>query len=1028
MEQRRLLAADIMSAKDFSCDPDQIISHPSELSLGGLYGEAELTTQQSVAAEAFEIANSLSFGLSNAIPLLLNQYTGHFDQLNQNTPHLIASVSSELDLSVQWQNQIGNIDASNASTMTSLIEELETQGFAIQSAMDDATLGSLDQGSDADYIRVAKQIDYSLSGSISTPSLSIFDEITSLSGIEVQGAVPFNLQGTLNVTLGVDQNGFYFTTETTHIGNLSAMADVAGSAFENVTTLGSVGLQVTSISAPTTSLNKIRLDDLATGISMTGHAEGNTIVEVGFERDLGDLGRIPIDASWEWEFSDSSVATLNLDSSGFETALFEAELLDVISTNLVTLATAIDQSTHNQIDLPLSGTDLSPSFASDVKNGFLESGDLIRQGLTIELIADPSDLIEDASSLDRLLEVRLTNQRNTSSSQQASLERLAGEAEEGQLDIDFSSTVSFDPEVSTDLVLGYDLTGGSYVVEGSNWISELNSNVELAGTTKFGSLIESRVRGTYDLDFRGQLSVVDEDAIPLERFYLSSRDSSDGEPELPLNLVVNADARIDSLVFGLDLSSAPVELPQIEISASTSLDQNSGVISIQFPEDAIISAAGEAIRFGVDELAEQLLDLGTRFESIPHVGNSVADVIGQAFEQHTRTEGSLGNDIQDYFESLGFSFSSTTSAQVEDLFSGSFGSKPLIEMTYTTPDLIGLSEITREGKIQRGPINVSGNLAVTPTIGATYTVGLDAIGGFYLKEGAAFDASVTVDGSLTGTADLGRMENLTADATVDGAFGAIITIDDQDNENSERLYLIGTPDVEATSLRSIVQSDQSDLATNTLTINAIIRMDSPLEQLGLREYLFDDLVEALPDGLKNPLLLSAVIQVDASNGDVTIDVDQRSIDDFLALFGEDAKATFRRAFVRALFKKLSGDTSPIPKSVREVMNFELPIFGRSIKSFLKVDSASDLLLDPDKWEEEHLDDAESNPEETHDWVTFEFDLFEEDNLRDMLLGSDVLNIASVRLVPEYRAEFQEYTLKPETPFISYMGIVNGTYE
>jgi Ca2+-binding RTX toxin-like protein len=424
-----------------------------------------------------------------------------------------------------------------------------------------------------------------------------------------------------------------------------------------------------------------------------------------------------------------------------------------------------------------------------------------------------------------------------------------------------------------------------------------------------------------------------------------------------------------------------------------------------FDNGSLLDSLVGLVAPGMNRLADEAGTIGQLARQVPIVGSSLAQAIAPVANAGLATPTDLAG-VTDYLNAQGFQIESELTPR--DFLNGAYRTKDFIRLRYVhtvTP----LSPITFQASGQKDftaagvdvGLELAGNLSVVPAITFNLEFGLDDNGPF-LVQGGGVTASLPVSGELTGSAHIGSLINISADAQANLGASVRLTLDTGDGKPGEKLYLSDF------DVADVFDNGPPTALTTSGTLGLALTLSA------------HDPAASIPivgQFLPANFTWHAAASIDLLSGDATYNVDTAHMPDFGSL-----KDQLFGNFVNQLEQY-----DPIPKSVRDFLVSPIQFLGdKSMADLAGLHDVS-LLIAPDSFANQPSDSVAQSDEGDTSALQLHFDFEDPANLANLLTGRPV-NLISVTIDKTFDAPTEPITVLPPTLLYSFFGLINFTGE
>ncbi len=456
-------------------------------------------------------------------------------------------------------------------------------------------------------------------------------------------------------------------------------------------------------------------------------------------------------------------------------------------------------------------------------------------------------------------------------------------------------------------------------------------------------------------------------------------------------------------------------LPPITVRGSGSYDLATGQGSFGITDDAMLDAYGSVLVAGVHSLGQKGRQVADMVRKVPIIGQDVGNGLGNVIAQPLLDIQGPAQGVRGYLLQRGFQVEDILSWQ--EIINGDL-SKDVLVLRYLPPAFSSSSPFSfqvnqrRLGNGQIG-IELGGSISADPSIQFDIRFGVNAAKGPFLIEGSSIDVQLPIDGQLTGSAFIKRLGSLQlqADAQVDIA--AELTLSDFDSVPNERFYLLAPIAESPLDVYGMMERGEAITLGGTFQLDAQLTASNPAAQIPF-----------IGDLLGQALQWNASLTYDMVSGALSYNIQtDQLLADIVALF-QDAEELAIQKFFSYVDRK-----NPMSPELRSLLSSRLPIVNKSPLELLGAPPSINLLLNPTAYAQNRgADDFDENISDARNQsrVDFKIDIFNPVNVMALLVG-DTVDLISIELQQDFRADLSEITLVPDTPFFSFFGILNATF-
>ena len=1024
------------------------VQTPSGAKVASIYFNDPRTWNLPGISVQFSAGRSTYFEVNVAPP---DPVAGVIQQLDQFSPQVFTTVANGLNLSTSIVPTIdgtlgsgldlGNLlakqfripDIAPGTSMASIASALTAGGFQVDHYYSETQLDQIDLSQPLDFIDFSATTSFTdLTGSMGFNAQQL-NAISALVGIPFTGS-PSIQNANLDVTLsfGVDQTGFFLDPGRITTGDFTIGGPVQGPLGTQGSASGTtnVTLNVTEDLPGASADDRYRLQDLlATNLVLfTNDLIGVARTSLGFQLDAVMCNTVAFTGQWVWNIDADGAtpfttagAVLDPSQSGIDDNSYIRSLFGMIGEVVNAIGGKVNAFSDSVGAIPYVGSSLEEQLTSAISDelNYTDGSDITAtflngQGYNFNVDATPEQLIQDAVN-DTPAQGDLITVEYTPENDQTLTVNASGSASFGSggaaAQIDASGTLQGPSDVSGDMTLGVDTLGGPYVVVGSYLDYDLTlespQGSPLTGSVNLANLVNVTATADADIEYHPSLTIDDGSNIPDQRIYFC--EGSSLADDVQWNFT-NGSLALNNLVITGSLPVLGNLLPPLVINGSASYDLATGASNVQVSTDAMTDAFASLIATEINGFGSEADVLAGMVEHIPAIGQGLSGALGAAIADPLNAVQVPETGATAYLESRGFTVLNVISW--DDLAAWNL-SEPALLLQYappaTTASAIGFS--TNQG-LTIGPVDLAltGNLSVSPTVNFNITFGLDLAQGPFIDDGGTIGLSLPVSGMLSGAAYIGNLNAVNATATLPSStdLGATLTLSSSNPPAGGRYYLGGTGD-SALDLSSFVDNPQAVALTGSLDVDLGLTVANPAAQIPL-----------IGPFLPSNISWNAVVGCDLASGTTpTYTVQQDSAFQQLVQLFTGSEDSVEQAFFGYVNKY-----DPLPQSLRTLLTTPLPLVDQSLIDLLGAPSSVDILLNPTGYEQDHSP-GPIDENDNGDDVTLNFEFLDPSNIMALLSGQTA-NLVSLSVDQSFSAPTEPITVLPDTPFFSFLGVVNIT--
>ena len=716
---------------------------------------------------------------------------------------------------------------------------------------------------------------------------------------------------------------------------------------------------------------------------------------------------------WLWDLAeDSQGYTLNADISGIDAVSFTEQFYSCFDTLLSSLSSDMPQIISDLSNLAFLGNNLYGEVSDQLQSAFSQLSLDGQEVGRFEILSTPSmaDLLSAYQASGEYsgdwIRVRYHNPNSSS----GSLGSLNGSQDFGvgvaSLDATLQGDLSGDVDTNTDLIFGYDTTGGLFLEEGGEVTCNASMEAEVTGSASIPALagITLSANGTAQIGLTTSLS--DGDSTPNERLYLSNSISgqlfSDIWSALDTQFVGRLDLEQFSVIGDIQAFAAidvPDDLQSITFSGEAFYDFVTQESEAVFPDDALLDSVGRL----VTGISSHFYDMTAAavinpLAYIPLVGSTIEAPMEDVFEElivfPTWPESGLRNSLQTQgIEIVQF-------VTLEDLLLGT--SNDIVKLRYqntVTHAAVNLAgnDIWRIGELNVG---FSGSLSANLVTTSDVTFGIRNDFQPYLLEGGTFTAGAqSFTGNVSGTANIGTILGVSANATINASPSVTFTMSDYDLNPGETILLFD---------EQLTEISLGDIFDTPEAISVDARIDADLDLAADPLTAFGDKLSFLNDVFSNLLTWTIDVVYDPFNPELnSYNVDANDAQQIADVLSGNSDVT------QWLFDTI-GRYNPIPENLRGVLSDPIPLINKSIFQILRIDTGAAFLLAPETY-------STNASELSGSGVNLEFH-FDASTITSLLMGQPDVTLVTLDL--DQCFSIDSNIPIAEIPIFSFFGFAN----
>ncbi len=926
-------------------------------------------------------------------------------------PLVNANLSQALGLASSLPALLPTLSASGVTSISQLRSYLISNGFAIDQSMSDTAFNNLASNSAGDFLRAHRSFTLlDIAGQLGMRSggLSGIQYLQSLGftgNVEVLASIGFH------IAVGIDTAGFYLVPGLI----IEANAAAAGSAYASVNAaLAAAGSfdanLMTSVTLKTNAADgRIRLQNLASNLATytETNLSGRAGLDVSYQANVAGDALI-VDGGWNWNL-DEAGATLENATSSLNGRSLKQSITELVYAGLQKLSNNASTLSSKIGDIPWIGGSVSSNIAQSLSAVFsvdtasismLDA--LSAKGFNINLTITPEQFLDALQNGSPLPSELLTINYVTTITQPLS-GSATGSSNLAGMNLGLSGSVAGSTSNTIELNLGFSSTSGAYLAEGATITSSITTNGNITGTATVPGLTQVTATGALSVSgLSAALTLTDGDASAGEKFYL---DSNEGLSDaLKTSIAWNGNVALNNLKVKATLPNfVGVSLPQLEVTVAANYNMNSGLGSFTSTQAAMLDGLAQWVFAGISSLRTNVDSAANAIQDIPLVGNGIASNIRTAMKSGLNfTVPASG--VTAYLASRGFTVSSIVTAQ--QLFSGSLGANPLLELTYSRS--IQPAQFTSDfsGDLKFGPVALSldGQATIAATLQYQATFGLDLSNGPYLLEGAGITATVPLVVNMTGFASVGSLVRVAATADLNTSVIATSRFSDFDATPSERFYLINNPTQDSFSISSIFADPQSRQLTGSMHLNLALIASNPAAK-------FPVIGQYLPTNFQWNAVVDYNLATQQGNYEIVQDATFQSAVNLLT--------NTRQELMNSMLVELDR-RNPMPQSLRDLLTKPLPVIGISPADIVGLPEEAKIVLNPLAYQNRTPEQLESGTPNA-DHVDVRFDAATVSNVVKLLSGQDA-DLVSLDIQQTFTVDKTIPVVA--APLFSLFGVVN----
>ncbi len=321
-----------------------------------------------------------------------------------------------------------------------------------------------------------------------------------------------------------------------------------------------------------------------------------------------------------------------------------------------------------------------------------------------------------------------------------------------------------------------------------------------------------------------------------------------------------------------------------------------------FDTDTLMDSLSQTIDTGLGTLQSQSSSILAASSKIPMIGSTLQSITSLVLGNELNYDNPTGLAGQ-YLAEQGFQISTQATPQqlLNHILKGVAPPTELLSLTYTRTENAPTQKIVASGGISlaawSSSLGISGSADVqaSASVKTQITIGLDTVGGFFVKEGSYFQADASATGTVSGSANVAGLASLSISTGATFTATAKLLVDDSDSTVGEKVYLSGP------QWNSILNRPESLQATGTVQ----------LDQLKIAGG-----ISALPKLPKLTLVGTGSFNISNGSGTFTVP-DSALIDGYSQVIAAGIQQVKLSA---ADLAKLSGNIPLIGKDVSGVLN------------------------------------------------------------------------------------------------------------